>query len=759
MTSLFAAVALAAAFGAAEPHPSAAETRAELERVCRELTTGTNPYFGEALVPRLEARVAATPLTERSLAVRLRGRLSHDLVRLGRFDAAIAVLEEAHALTRGGGFEGAEALDRLVTSSLATAHLLLAEDRNCLERHSDRSCILPLAEDAVHRLPEHSRRAGDLFAELIEPSTGPGREHWQERWLLNLARMLSGQYPDAVPAEHRLPPGALDGAPLAGGSFRDVGSKIGFTRADLAGGAVMDDFDGDGRLDLVSSSWHPCAPLTVFRNGGEGAFTEVAESWGLDGQLGGLNLSHADFDGDGHLDLLVLRGAWLGDEGRVRNSLLRNELDTLGRFVDVTADVGLAYPAFPTQNAAWADYDGDGDLDLFVGNESDAGTTDPLAFGERGAAFPSQLFRNELRPDGRRVFVDVAERAGVTNLRFAKGSAWGDFDDDGDPDLYVSNLGANRLYRNDGGRFVDVAPSLGVTGGERSTFACWFFDHDNDGDLDLFVAGYDAPIAAVSASYLGHDSDGGAPLLFENRGGRFEEISTRAGLVRPILAMGANYGDLDNDGFLDFYLGTGVPDFSALMPNVMYRNRGGARFEDVTFAGGFGHLQKGHGVAFGDLDGDGDQDLFQQLGGAYPSDAYRNAVYENPGNDNAWVVLRLEGKKANRFGVGARITVRTRSATEDGEGRIHHALVGTGGSFGSSSLQQELGLGETASIEEIRVRWPGSGTVDRFANVTPNRYYRVVEGAKALVPLTAPRAPLTRPETTAGHSHESRNSR
>ena len=188
--------------------------------------------------------------------------------------------------------------------------------------------------------------------------------------------------------------------------------------------------------------------------------------------------------------------------------------------------------------------------------------------------------------------------------------------------------------------------------------------------------------------------------------------------------MGANYGDLDNDGWLDFYLGTGEPTLWVVVPNQMLRNVGGQTFTDVTFAGGFGHLQKGHGVAFGDLDNDGDQDLFHQLGGFYVGDAFSNALFENPGSEAAWITLRLVGTEANRFGVGARIQVRVTGPRGE---RSIHLLAGSGGSFGGSSMQQEIGLGDAERIDEITLRWPGSGTVQHFTEVAPNHVSRAIE--------------------------------
>ena len=144
------------------------------------------------------------------------------------------------------------------------------------------------------------------------------------------------------------------------------------------------------------------------------------------------------------------------------------------------------------------------------------------------------------------------------------------------------------------------------------------------------------------------------------------------GLDHAYLPMGANFGDLDNDGFLDIYLTTGRPDFAALMPNVMLRNDRGQQFQDVTVSGGFGHLQKGHGVAFADLDNDGDQDIYHQLGGFFPGDRFHNALFLNPGHGHRFVCLSLRGTVGNSHGLGARITIHTDGP--DGKRRIYREV-------------------------------------------------------------------------------------
>ena len=266
------------------------------------------------------------------------------------------------------------------------------------------------------------------------------------------------------------------------------------------------------------------------------------------------------------------------------------------------------------------------------------------------------------------------------------------------------------------------------------SFATWFFDFDNDGDLDLFVADYESPVPAVAAHYFGLRPVPNHPRLYRNDGGVFTDVSESFGLGRALLPMGANHGDLDADGWPDFYLGTGEPGYETVMPNVMFRNLGGRGFQDVTMAGGFGHIQKGHGVAFGDLDHDGDQDLFHQLGGFFPGDSYANALFENPTPEPRWITLLLEGARTNRFGVGARVEA---SLVEDGVRRSVHALAGSGGSFGGSSYRVELGLGRADRVEELVIAWPG-GPRERFPGAAMNQIYRVREGRGTLEPVRLP---------------------
>ena len=189
--------------------------------------------------------------------------------------------------------------------------------------------------------------------------------------------------------------------------------------------------------------------------------------------------------------------------------------------------------------------------------------------------------------------------------------------------------------------------------------------------------------------------------------------------------MGANFGDLDNDGYLDFYLGTGYPDYEALSPNVMYRNVNGESFADITTASGLGHLQKGHAIAFADLDNDGDQDIFEQMGGILPGDRYNDALFENPGFDNHWIAIRLVGTSSNRSAIGASIHV----LVEQGDGnRSIYRHVTSGGSFGSNPLRQNIGLGQASGINRLEIKWPTSGLTQTFEEVPMDCFVQIVEG-------------------------------
>jgi hypothetical protein len=645
----------------------------------------------------------------------VREQLAQEMLGVGDSEGSIRELEEVRRrwlrAQRAMPPAGAKTLGK----ALAISYLRLAEQQNCATMHNQRTCLFPLRASAVHQLTRGAEGAVRELTQLLQNDA----EDTQSQWLLNVAYMQLGRYPKDVPPRWLIAESLFNSeAKLP--EFPQIAASAGVDITGHAGGAVVADFDGDGLLDIMVSSSGSLDQMHLFHNNGDGTFTDVTRKSGLIGETGGLNLVLTDYNNDGHPDVLVLRGGWWGKQGCYPMSLLRNNGN--GTFDDVTEQAGL-YSAAPTQTAAWADFDGDGWLDLFVGHESTS--QDP---------YPSQLFHNN--HDG--TFTEVGAASGLANLGFVKGVAWGDFNQDGRPDLYVSVMnGKNHLFRNDGARdsrdvskgwrFTDVAASAGVDT-QHNSFATWFFDYDNDGWPDLFVAGYSLKSAAeVGAFEMGKTVSAEQPRLYRNmHNGTFRDVTSAVHLDRAILTMGASFGDLDNDGWLDVYLGTGDSTYESLLPNRMFRNDEGRRFQDVTTAGDFGHLQKGHGVVFADLRNTGFEDIFEEMGGAQPGDSFQSALYRNPGNRNHWITLELEGVRSNRAAFGARIDVMVKA---DGEKMRHiYRTVGFGSSFGGNPLQQHIGIGSATRVAEITVTWPASGTVEHLRNIQPDQRYRLREG-------------------------------
>ncbi|MGB0716266.1 MAG: FG-GAP-like repeat-containing protein [Phycisphaerae bacterium] len=687
-------------------------------------------YLGQAYADQLKRELEeGSPVTHER--INLQVELAQSLIQIGDEDGAVSAIESAFSLANAtSGYEPSPAMHRL----RALVYVRKAEVQNCINHHNADSCILPLENGGVHVDPAPSRIASESYTRYLEKFP----DDLGAKWLLNVTFMMRGEYPDKVPADMVIPQGA-HATKSDFPRFRDIAPALGIAPFDLCGGVVIDDMNGDGRLDIVTSTFDPSGPLACFRREADGTFSDQSEPSRLSQQCGGLNVVGADYDNDGDTDLLILRGAWMYDAGKLRNSLLQN--DGNGVFTDVSFESGIALPAYPTQTATWADFDNDGDLDLYIGNESRA-ELEPNTPG-----FPSQLFVNQ----GDGTFIDYADAAGVTNDRYCKGVAAGDYDNDGDMDIYVSNNGANRLYRNNGNlMFTDVSQDAGVWEPAGRSFATWFFDYDNDGWLDLFVGAYDGTIADLAADYLDKPFAANKPRLYRNNGdGTFSDQAESAGLHHVYMPMGASFGDLDYDGYQDIYLSTGDPSFETLVPNVMLRNIEGKRFEDVTIKGGFGHAQKGHGVAFADLDQDGDQDIYNQLGGFYPGDRFSNVLYENPGLGGKFVVVELAGTTSNRSAYGARVSVTLESDAGD---RVVHRAVGSVSSFGGTPRRLEIGLGNANRIKAIQVTWPVTGKTQRVEDLACNQMVRITEGKSEWE--ASPLQPLPFPALdTNGHDH------
>jgi hypothetical protein len=491
----------------------------------------------------------------------------------------------------------------------------------------------------------------------------------------------------------------------------------------MGGGGGFIDYNGDGLLDiyLISYSQTPqpagAGKLrdVLYRNNGDGTFTDVTASAGVANSMLGMGLAVGDYNNDGWPDLYVT--------GYGGSKLYRNS--GKGTFTDVTTQAG-ANNALWGASAAFFDYDNDSFLDLFVCNYLTYDEKNlPCTFYEgkpycsiknfKGAA--SRLFHN----NGNGTFTDVSDKAGIAN---PKGKGLGvvalDYDNDGRPDIFQANdAAANFLYHNDGdGKFSEVALEAGVAfdpnGGARGGMGVDAEDLDGDGYLEIFVANFSGETNA---------------LFHNDRDGLFTETTNKLGLGAislPLSGFGSRFFDYNNDGLVDLFVHNGhpfepinklFPETTYLEPPFLFENTGKG-FRDVAAEHG-SPLKKfyaGRGLAVGDLDNDGDSDLLLMNVGQPPA-----LLRNDGGNRQHWLGVNLVGTKSNRDAVGAKVTV-----TAGGRRRIKQRLGGT--SYCSASDPRLLfGLGTNTKIDEVEVRWP-SGQITTLKNIAANQYLTIKEG-------------------------------
>ena len=683
---------------ALQAYPKEPGWEQDLQAICRarqQSVTRTVDRLGRLLDEADQAQ------SDRSMAetMQMRYVLGELEAYLGNMDEMIRRWEKAYRSLPIDHPEAALPLE----GALGIAYLHKSEMENGVYKSPEDRCLFPPQRKFVYEKPASSESTIRYFLKYLQKKP----DDFEIKWQLNLAYMTLGKYPEGVPANDLIPPAAFASKESVG-RFTDVAKAAGIDLFSMAGGLIVDDFDNDGLLDIVTSSYNMCEHARFFHNNGDGTFTDRSAEAGLMDELGGLNLIQVDYNNDGCMDFLIMRG---GLQVAMRMSLMRNNCN--GTFTDVTREAGLSQPV-SSQTAAWADIDNDGFVDLFMGNE-------------RG---PAHLFRN--KGDG--TFEDISHSAGIDASTFTKAVVTADYDNDGFPDFYVSNLnGDNLLYHNNGNRtFTEVGKKAGV---QRpwTSFAAWFFDYDNDGLPDIFVTSYYMSVDEVMRSYLGLPYNAETLKLYKNLGnGNFRDVTKEVGLDRVFMPMAANFGDIDNDGFLDIYMGMGNPSYASMTPHELLRNKEGKSFVDVTASAGVGDLHKGHGITFADVDNDGDEDILTVTGGAVPGDAHAFRLYENPGNGSHWISLHLIGVKTNRAALGARIkvTVVEQGGGKDKVQRSIYRTVGSGGSFGASPLQQHIGLGKSAETVILEIWWPTSNTRQTFTNVAVDQFLEIKEFAK-----------------------------
>jgi hypothetical protein len=535
------------------------------------------------------------------------------------------------------------------------------------------------------------------------------------------------------PAENLTIPMLFDTHQQAGINMRITSGDADkhFLIESVGGGIGVIDYNNDGWMDLYIVNGATIEELrsgkrknhnVLYRNNGDGTFTDVTRQAGVDGgETWGKGVLIFDYNNDGFDDIYVCNFG--------PNILYRNNGD--GTFTDVTRQAGVGDARWSSAAAA-ADYDGDGYLDLFVANYLDYDINHlpvegkfcsykgiPVACGPRGLKGAGDtLYHN----NGDGTFTDMSERAGVAdkNGYYGLGAVWGDYNNDGRPDLYVANDSTpNYLYRNEGnGTFTEVGVPAGVAfsedGREQAGMGVDFEDYDNDGWLDIVVTNF-------SDDYN---------TIYHNSGkGFFTDVSVDTGIAADSqrdLSWGVGFFDFNNDGFKDLFIANGhiYPQvdkyglkISYRQQNKLYLNDGYGRFVNVTAQAGPGMkaLKSFRGAAFADFNNDGYIDAAVIALDDTP------VLLMNQGKlGNHWILVKLVGTRSNRHGVGARVSVKTDEMTQMRE-------VKAGGSFASSNdFRAHFGLGKSKLIRELVVKWP-SGRISTMKDVAADSIVEVKE--------------------------------
>jgi hypothetical protein len=658
---------------------------------------------------------------------------------LNNGDTDTAMKQMQNMLNSNPQYNEINSNSKMIHEFLAICYLRKGEQINCQDNHNDDSCIIPIHGDGVYKIQNFTEQAIQKYLDILNVFP----DDMQSRWLLNLAYMTLDQHPEKVPSQFLI---SINNK-LNKDAFQNIGTKVGADHFSLSGSVIAEDFNNDGFIDIFTTSWGIEGQVKLFLNNQNDGFIDSTTENNLSNVKGGLNAKQADYNNDGFTDIYITRGAWIPSTtwGILPNSLLKNNGDN--SFTDVTIEVGL-FNTKPTQSAEWCDFNNDGYLDLFVANETTASSD---------KQFPCDLYFGSKNG----TFVNVANQYEVDKIGYYKGCSAGDVNNDGWMDLYLSNLnGDNLLFINvaKDNKFQGFEQSKAPVSNPKQSFPCWFFDYNNDGWDDIYAASYDKFAFLDQSGQFAKDqlkmpTGTEKSSLYRNVGdGNFIDVTDSQFKSFGISTMGCNYGDIDNDGFQDFYLGTGAPDFRAIVPNRFFKNMNGESFMDMTFKYNLGHIQKGHGIAFADFDNDGDQDIYAVMGGAFKDDVFSNAFFENKlEHETSWIKFKLVGDHSNKSAIGSKIKVV--GLDDNNKEIVFYKSINSGASFGGNPLTCHLGLGLMKKVIMTSVKWPdGTNQWTDYPNLELNNMYRINEG---LIPekMVMKKLTLKSNDQNKGHQH------
>ncbi len=562
------------------------------------------------------------------------------------------------------------------------------------------------------------KKNAEAIASLEQSLTGDKRPYETQLprlWLLHLVYESAGTPKEKRKQDFVLRKDLLLDPSKTPFAFEDIAPRLHLNKLNGLGSAAWGDFDHDGDFDVLISGHETY--LVLMRNDGD-VFTDVTRQAGLFNAQSGYTSTFVDYDNDGWPDIYIARDGW---NGQAPNSLYLNNHN--GTFTDVTAKAGLDDPS-DTYDQVWADFDRDGYLDVLDGN------------GITGSGLTNRLFHN----NGNGTFTDITQKAGVQEPRGTNlgtiGLAVADYDRDGWPDIFVAGYNApNRLYHNKGnGTFEEVAKKAGMDGADSiaPAYTSLFIDYNTDGYPDILrvtLAPMEQTLLGLSDHFTSLARADRKRLLVNctklyrnNRNGTFTDVTEQAGFGQPFGSMAVNAADLDNDGFIDIYFGTGDPIIEHLEPNRFMHNNGDGTFSDWTFATGLGNLGKGHAITFVDLVGNGNLDIFAEVGGFVHGDLWPDALYRNKQTSgNHWLEVDIEGVKSNRDAVGAQLQVTAGKLTV-----YREKQMGVG--FGSSDAPTiHFGIGKNTRIDQLKIMWP-SGLTQSFGDVPIDTRVTIREG-------------------------------